>query len=396
MDDTLLLEGHPTLPLPFDDRSVTVVVLRHDHAGIPPAERLSVLCEARRVLRPGGELRVVVDDDDEAELLRLADLLGMRTRDDGLAARPRPANRTLRLHKPERRATESASVSLAIPAYSPRFFERCLASAIAQTHANLEIIVCDDSPGGEIEEITQRLAGARQVTYLRNPVRLRGRGNYAKCFAVAGGEFIKFLNDDDVLAPECVQRLVDAFRRAPDIVLATSYRQRIDESGGTLEDQPATRPLVDRDMIVHGISLANVMLMAGLNVVGEPTTTLFRKCDLQQAIPVDFRFDGPDCIGVIDMAMWTPMLLKGDAVYLREPLSRFRIHSGQQQHDPAIQQPTVRAIRSLQAKWLALGLHAHLAPQQLLARPFPDTGGAWQAQSISLPRPQPAIPRWWA
>ncbi len=226
-------------------------------------------------------------------------------------ARGDSGERALDLRKPDRRAADHPSVSLAIPAYSPQFFEQSLASAIAQTYANLEIIVCDDSADDAIEAITRRLAPARNVIFERNAVRLKGRGNYAKCFAMAGGEYIKYLNDDDVLQPDCVARLVDAFRLAPDIVLSTSYRQRIDERGHPLPDQPATRPLVGRDMTINGATLANVMLMAGLNVVGEPTSTLFRKADLQHAMPDDFRFDSPDCMGVIDMAMWFPLLLQG-------------------------------------------------------------------------------------
>ena len=73
-------------------------------------------------------------------------------------------------------------------------------------------------------------------------------------FDVAGGEFIKYLNDDAVLMPDCVARLVDAFRLAPDIALATSYRRRIDARGDFLPDQAATRPLVDRDVTIDGVT----------------------------------------------------------------------------------------------------------------------------------------------
>ena len=230
----------------------------------------------------------------------------------------------------------------------------------------------------------------------RNPVRLRGRGNYAKCFGVASGEFITYLNDDDLLTPDCVQRLVDAFRLAPDIVLATSYRRRIDELDNLLPDPPATRPLVDRDMTINGMTLANVMLMAGLNVVGEPTTTLFRRADLQQAMPEDVRFDSPDCMGVIDMAMWSPLALKGDAVYLRDASSHFRIHASRQQHDPALQPPTIRAIRSLLSTWLEFGLHTRLNRDMFLAKPFPDSRERWRLRSFTPLKPVSTVPRWWA
>ncbi len=85
------------------------------------------------------------------------------------------------------------------------------------------------------------------VRYLRNQPRLRPRGNFTRCFDEARGEFVKYLCDDDLLAPTCVASLLDAFRHAPDITLATSRRRRIDAHGHALADQPATTPIVAAD-----------------------------------------------------------------------------------------------------------------------------------------------------
>jgi len=52
---------------------------------------------------------------------------------------------------------EQSLVSIVIPAYSPRFFSMALQSALAQTHEHLEVLVCDDSEGDEIEEIVRSL-----------------------------------------------------------------------------------------------------------------------------------------------------------------------------------------------------------------------------------------------
>jgi len=385
MEDRLILQGRQSPPLGFDDRVFQALELRDSLAATSPGDRLFLLHEARRVLRPGGELRLVVPvEEDAAAILGWARQLGLAPAPNSPEVLGESAGaKMLSFVKPDRHAVGSPLVSLLVPAYSPRYFEACLASAIGQSYENLEIIVCDDSPGQDIERISRRLARVRPVNYVRNAVRLKGRGNYAKCFSLAAGEFVKYLNDDDVLVPECVERLVDAFRKAPDIVLATSYRQRIDEAGSPLGDQPATRPLVAEDMIVNGASLANVMLMAGLNVIGEPSTTLFRSEDLRQAIPDEFQFESQDSIGIIDMAMWAPLLLKGDAVYLRDEMSRFRIHDEQQQRAPSIKEPTIRSIRGLQAKWLALGLHTRFNRDMILVRPFPDLGQAWRAQRFA-------------
>ena len=91
-------------------------------------------------------------------------------------------------------------VSILIPAYKPDHFAECLASAMNQTWANIEILICDDSEDDRISEIVNRMsADDDRVRYVRNRPHLGGRGNYLKCFELARGELIKYLNDDDLL-----------------------------------------------------------------------------------------------------------------------------------------------------------------------------------------------------
>ena len=113
------------------------------------------------------------------------------------------------------------------------------------------------------------------------------------------------------------------------------------------------------------------MLTVGLNVIGEPSTTLFRKAELAARAPHYFCFNGEEGHGIIDMVMWSTLLLRGDAVYRRESLSCFRIHPGQRQHDPAKKQRNAESIDRLRSAWLALGLSERSPRGQLLAKPFP-------------------------
>jgi hypothetical protein len=182
---------------------------------------------------------------------------------------------------------------------------------------------------------------------------------------------------------------------APDITLATSHRRRIDENGNQLDDQPATLPIVAANTTIAGYTLANAMLVTGLNMVGEPSTVLFRKADLLDQAPDYFRFKGAYGHGVIDMVMWSALLLKGDAVYLTESLSAFRIHAAQRQHDPAMAQRTVASIRGLQAAWIELGLFERVPPHLMLAKPFPPPADSvWRLQPLlstfAVRRIQPA------
>jgi glycosyltransferase involved in cell wall biosynthesis len=343
----------------------------------------------------------------ETEVPRLATLVGLEPTDRApvaphcratLAGLP-PADRRLTVFeftKRDRQVVGDPLVSILIPAYSPRFFGACLDSALAQTYGNIEVVIRDDSEASEIDEIVRASGDRRPIRYEMNPVRLGVRANYRKCFASARGEFVKFLCDDDLLAPTCVERLLDTFRRAPDVTLATSHRQLIDAEGRHHPDQPATLPIVERDALIAGHTLVNAMLMAGLNVIGEPSTTLFRRSDLMDLAPDYFRFNGVEGHGVVDMVMWSALLLRGDAVYLRDSLSFFRIHSGQRQHDPAKKQRNIDSMRSLRSAWLALGLHEKLAHVQLLAKPYPpptSEGGRMPAAALP-PMPPFVSPAW--
>jgi hypothetical protein len=392
--------------LPFEDRGVDVMACGDFVSALPLGTRVRFLLECRRVLKPGGLLSLrVANTFGNADLMsscltdlrQAAALTGLDTTDVAdvsdacrvaLSTLPAPDERaiTLSYTKRDRSVVGEPLVSIVIPAYSLRFFPECLDSALAQTYANIEIVVCDDSGGSEIETATRLRANQRDIRYLRNPVRLGPRHNFIRCFESARGEFVKFLCDDDLLAPNCVSSLLDAFRRAPDITLATSHRRRIDEKGDQLEDQPATLPIVAADTTIAGYTLANVMLMAGLNTVGEPSTALFRKADLLDQAPNYFRFRDAYGRGVIDMVMWSALLMKGDAVYLTESLSAFRFHAAQRQHDPAMAQRTIASIRGLQAAWIELGIFEGVPPHLMLAKPFPPPADSdWRLQPVLSP-----------
>ena len=358
---------------PFEDRAVESIDCGEFIHALDRATRLHFLFECRRTLKPGGRIGIETGARPEGvadDLAVLAALVGLDAAREGFTKR-------------DRRLSGNPLVSILVPAYNARFFAACLDSALAQTYDHIEVVICDDSPGPEIEAVVRGRTSRFQIRYERNETRLRPRGNFTRCFERARGEFVKFLCDDDLLAPTCVASLLDAFRSAPDIVVATSPRQRIDEHGQPLCDQPATVPIVAGDAVIAGHTLANAMLMAGLNFVGEPSTALFRKADLLDQAPEYFRFLNEAGHGVVDMVTWTALLLKGDAVYLRERLSSFRIHAGQRQHDPAKARRNIESIRGLQATWLDLGLHRRLAPDVLLTRPFPFADAAdWERQPM--------------
>ena len=226
--------------------------------------------------------------------------------------------------------SDAPLVSILIPAYHERFFADALASARAQAYPSLEIVVLDDSPGDAIERCVLE-AGDARVRYSRNPVRRGFHGNFTACFEQARGDFIKFLNDDDRLLPQCVPVLAQFLRLNPGVTLATSRRFVIDAQGTRQPDRTVTQPLSHVTAFVPGAELGNFVLMNMLNLIGEPTTAMFRRRDIAPEPGGLFSWGGYDYHCLADLGLWLRLLARGGAFYCAEGLSEFRVHSGQEQ-----------------------------------------------------------------
>lgn len=272
--------------------------------------------------------------------------------------------------------TDDPLVSILITAYNPRYFAEALESALKQSYRNVEILIGDDRESGEIERIVSGYADDR-IQYTRNEHNIGEKKNLIECFARSRGEYVKFLNDDDALDPQCVERMVRCLNEYPDVTLVTSHRQVIDGAGRELADIAATRRPVTEDSYIGGVSLARALLESGLNFVGEPSTTMFRRSDLAHAQPNILSFAGRECIGTVDVTMWTHLLSQGDAIYLVDTLSQFRLHPEQAQRStdyvkrqagPAREQILFDAKR--------MGLLNRTGPLKLSVRPLAGSPSA--------------------
>lgn len=219
-------------------------------------------------------------------------------------------------------------VSVLIPTYNRvNYLEIALQSALDQTYQNIEIIICDDSTNDDSKRMLMRYLKIHpQIHYYTNRGNLGeyGLNNFKKCIEFANGEYINFLNDDDIFYPKKIERMVE-YLNDKTISLVTSRRSRIDANGNALPDIKATRPITTLDNVYKGKELGKKMIMEKLNFIGEPTTVLFRKSDVENF----GMFMGRQYHCNFDMASWLTLMLKGDCAYIAEILSSFRIHGKQ-------------------------------------------------------------------
>jgi glycosyltransferase involved in cell wall biosynthesis len=96
--------------------------------------------------------------------------------------------------------------------------EMTIESALNQSYPEIEVIVVDNSSSDATSEEVPKRFGTR-VTYVRQPNR-DGGGAYNTGFSLARGEFIQFMDGDDVLAPNKIEKQVAAFAENSDLDIA--------------------------------------------------------------------------------------------------------------------------------------------------------------------------------
>lgn len=228
-------------------------------------------------------------------------------------------------------------VSILIPAYNrPLTFKEALQSALAQSYRNVEIIICDDSTNDLIKDIVQKVQEAtnkKHILYVKNKRKLgktTGLENAQRCLELANGDYVNFLFDDDKFAVNKISRMMNYYHQFDDICLVTSFRQTINENGELLAPIRATERLFQEDTFIEGQILGKYMLLNMLNVVGEFTTVLFRRQDIEDKLGC---YVGKQYYPLSDVSTWLQLLENGKAVYISEPLSYFRLHSTQNSHN---------------------------------------------------------------
>jgi glycosyltransferase involved in cell wall biosynthesis len=126
-------------------------------------------------------------------------------------------------------------VSIAIPTLERlNYLKEAVASACAQTHRRVEILIGDDGRDESLREWCLNQVGAdARIRYLRNERRLGLAGNWNALADAARGEYLVIIGDDDRLLPRFVSALLRASAPHTSVVFSNHYL--IDESGRRLE-----------------------------------------------------------------------------------------------------------------------------------------------------------------
>jgi len=191
-------------------------------------------------------------------------------------------------------------------------------SVLGQTFADFELVVIDDDSPDETREIVAAYADPR-IRYLHNARNLGPQGNWNRCLEEARGRYFKLMPQDDLLHPECLERQIAVLEADSEHRLALVFGARdfVDSHGRKIFRRGA---FGSQDIRIDGHHAIVSCVRKGTNLIGEPGNVLMRR-ELAQRLG---KFDGTYGY-MIDLDYWFRALQEGDAYYLAQSLSSFRI-----------------------------------------------------------------------
>lgn len=230
-------------------------------------------------------------------------------------------------------------VSICIPTYNgEQFIAEALDSAINQTYANLEIVVSDDASKDETLAIVDSYIDKTLIPINIYKHKSNGIGaNWNHCIQKANGVYIKFLFQDDILLPDCIEQMVNVLENEPNIPIVASKRSFIvensfinDSSSNWIETYSDLQKKLKLNY-KNGICYLDMSLFrhpeffkSPLNKIGEPSVVMFRK-----EIVRDIGYFREDLKQVLDYEYFYRVLKTKKIALVDDILVCFRLHDKQ-------------------------------------------------------------------
>jgi glycosyltransferase involved in cell wall biosynthesis len=219
---------------------------------------------------------------------------------------------------------DTSYISICIPTYKRAGFLRRLLNSIAiQEFKDFEVIVTDDSPNQEIEDLCKEYSDRLPISYYRNLPALGTPENWNEGIRKANGRWIKIMHDDDWF---CDKKSLGVFARATDTNPGASFifsayeKIRLDEFGNEIG-----REKVIINTFRYKALSKNPFLLFSLNSIGPPSVTMVRN---DRPGFYDQRLKW-----LVDIDFYISRLSEQTAVFIAEPLINIGIGDDQVTND---------------------------------------------------------------
>jgi O-antigen biosynthesis protein len=206
-------------------------------------------------------------------------------------------------------------ISVVIPVYNGQLFlQAALDSVIAQDNVDIEILAINDGSTDNSQAIIDKYVN--QYPKIMRAFSQSNRGVAAarnRGISEAKGEYISFLDQDDIWYNNKLSQQADALMKNPDVGLVTCSFQIIDFEGKQVPDM--RYPVLQHS----DCNVKNEMLIK--NVIGPPCCVLVRKECFSKVGSFDQSLAGPE-----DRDMWLRICKEYAFHFIREVLCGVRVH----------------------------------------------------------------------
>ena len=228
-----------------------------------------------------------------------------------------------------------SQVSICIPTYNgSQYLKPCLDSVLSQTYSNFEILIVDDrSTDTTLEIIKHYAASDRRIRLVCNKHNLGLVGNWNKCIQLAKGEWIKFVFQDDLITPQCIERMMTAADDSHPFIICrrdfifNNVSEDVIQRYQKYLTETSMDKMFDEKTDISPSDIIDAQLRVGIhiqrNYFGEPTSTLLHR-DLFKR----FGLFNPALIQKCDLEYWLRIGINVGVRYIPETLAHFRVHSG--------------------------------------------------------------------
>jgi glycosyltransferase involved in cell wall biosynthesis len=209
-------------------------------------------------------------------------------------------------------------VSVVIPTRNrPAWLKVAVESVLVQTMTDFEIVIALNGATSETIEMAKRLAADPRVKVIETGV-LTVPGARNSGMAAAQGEWIAFLDDDDIWLPRKLEMQLDAARAAGAGVVTCNYVQ-FNDHGDILPSGLPPRPA--------GLSFAEALLLG--NYVSGGSALIVKASIIRAMEGWDER------ISCCDWDLWRRLSFDHEIHYVDQVLVKYRRHAANRGDDAA-------------------------------------------------------------
>ncbi|HUX06175.1 MAG TPA: glycosyltransferase [Acidobacteriota bacterium] len=205
-----------------------------------------------------------------------------------------------------------SKVSLVIPNFNRgHYLTACMESVLAQTHPEIEVIVVDDGSTDASREVLRGFANKIKLIEQdhRGAAAARNAGVEA-----AGGDFIAFLNSDDVIEPERISLQFAALEGNSEAGITFCDLKFLDAEGNRVGD------IYNHDDFSRSTFLAS---MLERNRIGSSSAVMVRRAMLEKTGLFEEDIERKE-----DYGLWLRLLSIADVEYVPQPLVYVRVGTG--------------------------------------------------------------------